>query len=101
MRVILMRSRPFLGPSFLGLALLNERDFAAAKTHVTAALQARPTYARAEHGLALIAIEHGQFDTAEQHLRNAERLNPHDPLPQLTRERLTRERAKGANPGAK
>ena len=86
---------------FLGLALLNERDFAAAKTHFTAALQARPTYARAEHGLALIAIEHGQFDTAEQHLRNAERLNPHDPLPQLTRERLTRERAKGASPGVK
>ncbi|GDY20805.1 hypothetical protein LBMAG56_21510 [Verrucomicrobiota bacterium] len=86
---------------FLGLALLNERDFAAAKTHFTAALQARPTYARAEHGLALIALEHGQLDEAEQHLRNAERLNPHDPLPQRTRERLARERAKRANPDVK
>lgn len=86
---------------FLGLALLNERNFAAAKTHFAAALQARPTYARAEHGLALIALEHGQLDETEQHLRNAERLNPYDPLPQLTRERLAHERAKGANSGVK
>ena len=86
-------------PSLHGLIVRDHaaRSRSTAKARFTAALARRSNYARAEHGLALIALENREWDEAERHLRGAQQLDPFDPLPKLTLEKLARERAREAS----